>query len=150
MSDEAVSALQTSYAVVAKDLLSPVLHLFDIVHELFDGDFELFHIIGVIAARSADHPAMAEIAISSLENGDMDIPSLHTNARSVAASTGIPVETVRRKVLQLIDKGWISRNDHLLAFTPAGAQALTPVRQALIDQAAANYKTVSQLRRGAA
>lgn len=48
--------------------------------------------------------------------------SLHTNARSISDSTGIPRETVRRKVHALIAAGWVIRGDDNLAVTPAVTQ----------------------------
>lgn len=34
------------------------------------------------------------------------------NAYSIAAATGLPRETVRRKIVRLVDMGWIVRNDN--------------------------------------
>lgn len=43
------------------------------------------------------------------------------NVLSISEATGIPRETVRRKVVQLIDKGWLERDEHKRLFVRPGS-----------------------------
>ena len=85
--------------------------------EEFDRDILLPILLGEIALHN----------IGARENGDHDPKSEEPctgpqdcllrpcNAYSIAAATGLPRETVRRKISRLIELGWISRreNGHL-------------------------------------
>jgi DNA-binding IclR family transcriptional regulator len=56
------------------------------------------------------------------------------NALSIAEYTGIPRETVRRKVNELIQKGWVTRDDNGdLVPTPKAAQDLSQSTDATLD-----------------
>ncbi|HRP24269.1 MAG TPA: hypothetical protein PLF79_12050 [Thauera sp.] len=43
---------------------------------------------------------------------DLDCAMKPCNAYSIAAATGLPRETVRRKIVRLVELGWISRQDN--------------------------------------
>jgi DNA-binding MarR family transcriptional regulator len=114
-----------------------------VAREAFGGDVEKFLILLVIALRTAEHRQARQIPFKQFAEGDLEaLPSLYTNIGSVAEVTGIPEETVRRKVAQLRERGWVTRTDHRLAYTPKGARELAPVRAALIRVAAEVYLTV--------
>jgi hypothetical protein len=135
--------LAETYPALAKDLLAPLLKLFNVTHAQFGGDFEQFFILAVIAARTAEDPRFAEIDLSRLERGAVEnLPTLGINLRSLSASTGIPLETVRRKVGLLCDKGWVVRTGTGLCYTAGAFVAMAPVREALIQQALANHRVV--------
>lgn len=137
------SNLTEAYPALAKELLSPLLKLLHLVHGHFGGDVEQFFILGVIAARSAEDPRFAEVDIAAIESGAVErLPSLGINLRSLSASTGIPVETVRRKVRALREKGWVGREGNKLCYTPAGFVAMGPVRDAVIQLALTNHRLV--------
>jgi DNA-binding IclR family transcriptional regulator len=67
------------------------------------------------------------------------------NALSISEATGIPRETVRRKIDMLINKGWVYKNEkghiyltpevakHFEHFLFNSIEALLPSAQALID-----------------
>lgn len=137
------SHLTEAYPAIAKELLSPVLKLLHIVHSHFGGDLEQFFILAVLAARSAEDPQFAEVDMAQLESGALDrLPNLGINLRSLSASTGIPLETVRRKVRLLRDKGWVGRDGNNLCYTPKAFVDMTPVREALLQQALSNHRLV--------
>ena len=136
--------LEANYHQIASDLLRQQLTAMHAIYEIFGGDFEAFFILAVIAQRTAEHQAFKACALSEhLGEPERPLPSLTTNVRSVAQSTGIPEETVRRKVLALIERGWIQRTGRRLSYTTKGAQELNPVRKALLDLAADHYRIVS-------
>ena len=142
-----VLKLRNYYPEVAKDLLSPLLKFWTVTHETFAGDFEQFFILAMIAARSAEDPRFAKADISVLEREtEVCIPTLGINVRSISESTGIPLETVRRKVQILCRKGWVSRNGNTLSYTPSAFAAMTPVREAMLATAMSYYRIVASLR----
>jgi hypothetical protein len=115
-----------------------------VVYGVFGGDFEAFYILAVIAQRTAEHQ---DFRAASIENwlGDDDgcLPSLTTNIRSVAQGTGIAEETVRRKVMALVQRGWVARDGNRLSYTAKAVQDLGVVRNTLMDLAVQNYRTVA-------
>jgi hypothetical protein len=98
----------------------------------FDGDLELFLVLAVIGDRTfslrmAD-PAMDYETWQS-GKGPYTKPE-QINATSIALYSGIPRETVRRKVQELMQKGWVERDakGHLTA-TKVAANELQPLTQ---------------------
>lgn len=79
----------------------------------FDGDLDMFLVLAVIGDRSfAASRASAELTYPEL----LDVNRKPTepealNVFSISQFSGIPRETVRRKVNQLIEKGWVERDE---------------------------------------
>ena len=102
----------------------------------------------VIAIRTTEHEGFARYSQAQLLSGEVPIfPTLGTNVRSVAESTGTPKETVRRKVGELIEAGWISRKGNDLRFTVLAYQELAGVRVTIEDLAVSNFEVVADLAR---
>jgi predicted transcriptional regulator of viral defense system len=60
------------------------------------------------------------------------------NTQSIATCTGIPRETVRRKVARLEARGWVERLERgYLVTSPDAAQELAPLTQATLRYLAA-------------
>lgn len=76
----------------------------------FDGDLDLMLVLTVIGDRwhhrllSPWDPREARSGDAPIRNADQ--AAINTN--SIAAFTGIPRETVRRKVGQLVERGWVA------------------------------------------
>lgn len=95
------------------------------VHRLFEGDLTEAIVLATIAqhnvqryyervARDSNH------GLDGLVRQGSHVPHLRPcNALSVSAATGIPRETVRRKVKRLVARGWIVAG-------PRGALQVTP------------------------
>ena len=83
------------------------------VHNAFEGDLVAAVVLGTIGQynfrhfyeRFKDHPAESYQVL--VERGAYAEHLRPCNALSVSASTGIPRETVRRKIRWLIDRGWL-------------------------------------------
>lgn len=115
------SALRSVALILARHELRSVRRLYD----AFDRDILLPLLLGEIALHN----------IGVLENADEDVSTgdwlepeamlrrglKPCNAYSIAAATGLPRETVRRKIARLAEKGWIRRNrqGHLYVTTRA-------------------------------
>ena len=135
------------YPTIARSLLRPLLHLLSTSREACGGDVDKFLIMLVIAIRTTEHERFATYSQAQLLSGEIPIfPTLGTNVRSVAESTGTPKETVRRKVGELIEAGWISRQGNELRFTVLAYQELAGVRVAIEELAVSNFQVVADLR----
>jgi hypothetical protein len=135
-----------NYPAIARSLLRPLLHLLSLSREACGGDVDKFLIMLVIAIRTTEHDRFATYSQAQLLSGEIPVfPTLGTNVRSVAESTGTPKETVRRKVSELIEAGWISREGNELRFTAVAYQDLAVVRVAIEDLAVSNFRVVADL-----
>ena len=77
-----------------------------------DGDLDLFLVLTIIGERTFT-PRNAPDAMSHdafLQGTVRDIEPVAINLQSIADFSGIPRETVRRKIEILIGKGWVERD----------------------------------------
>jgi hypothetical protein len=83
------------------------------IYHAFDGDMVAALVLGEIAHRNV------EAWLAEYENAEeqLDDPTRREalmrpcNALSIAESCGLPRETVRRKIVMLIDRGYIYRSE---------------------------------------
>ena len=83
------------------------------LYSAFDGDLLLPIVLGEVGLYNVGGFGFDENALAALRcYGDAfdRLPLRPCNAFSISSSTGIPRETVRRKVSHLIHNGWISRD----------------------------------------
>jgi hypothetical protein len=134
------------YPAVATDLLKPLLQLLSVSRDTCGGDVDKFLIMLVLALRTTEHPIFPSLSQEHLLSGERAVfPGLSTNVRSIAASLGLPRETVRRKVSDLIETGWIWREGTALYFTAKANQQLVPVREAIEALAVRNFEVIAGL-----
>lgn len=113
-------ALRTVAVILARHQIRSLKRLYD----EFEHDIMLPLLLGEIALHN----------IGALENGrpvvgsgeavrylDKDCNLKPCNAYSIAAATGLPRETVRRKIGRLVELGWINKrhNGHLYVSSSA-------------------------------
>ena len=134
-----------NYPGVAKDLLNPLLEMMRLSRVHCGGDMDKFLILLVVGVRALEHPAFAAYSPEALSDAP-ELPSLGTNVRSIAASIGIPKETVRRKVCELVDAGWFERRAGALHYTADAYRQLAPVRASLQEMAVRYFEVVAALR----
>lgn len=128
------------------------------VYREFDGDILLYIVLGEIGNRNAsrffdveqegafnDRASTETLMNDETERERMVRPC---NTLSISDATGIPRETVRRKVNILIKKNWVQQNEkgHLYLTLESGqnferlllssVESLLPCAQALIDSVA--------------
>lgn len=102
----------------------------------FDGDFDLFLVFAVIGdctySRQHADPRHDYAAFAA---GQIEAPRpVDINIRSIAEYTGIPRETVRRKINLLVEKGWVTRGaDDYLTATRASSIDLQPLTESSIQ-----------------
>ncbi|HEX4198855.1 MAG TPA: hypothetical protein VHZ26_15570 [Caulobacteraceae bacterium] len=137
-----------TYPQIARVLLKPLLDLLSVSREACGGDADKFLIMLVIAIRTTEHALFATFSQAELLSGEVPVfPSLGTNVRSVADSIRAPRETVRRKVAELTEAGWIARQGNELRFTAVAYQQLAGARVAIEQLAVRNFETVAELVR---
>lgn len=92
----------------------------------FGGDLDLFLVLAVIGDRTFASgrvpPSLNFEEFMSEDRAKLDPISLNTH--SVSQFSGIPRETVRRKVQELVDRGWVERSED---------GSLTATRKASVD-----------------
>lgn len=84
------------------------------LYAAFDGDLLLPIVLGEVGLYNVGGLGLDDQALAALRcHGEQDfdkLPLRPCNAFSISSSTGIPRETVRRKVSHLIQLGWIARD----------------------------------------
>jgi len=142
---ESASLLRDNYASVARFLLSPLVDFLVAGRAAFEGDLDRALIFLVVALRTAEHRKTQDLRLEDVLAGQVEsYPSLLTNVRSIAESTGIPRETVRRKVAALIDRGWLERRGDELTITTQSSREMTPFREEMLDVASRLHALVER------
>jgi hypothetical protein len=102
----------------------------------FDGDLDLLVVLAVIGDRSFASGRVAPSMTFDEFMSDEGIKPkpISLNAYSIAQFSRIPRETVRRKVQDLIDRGWVERHsDGSLQATRKAAVDLQALTEASMD-----------------
>ncbi|MFC3077280.1 hypothetical protein ACFODL_04180 [Phenylobacterium terrae] len=138
-------------APLADELVTPLLQLLQLLRDAGGGDLEIHIVLLAIAERTIAHPdfrALSEAERLAADAGPF--PTRGVNVRSIADSTGMPRETVRRKVAKLLRAGWVARTPEGLSFTGKAYRVLTPARLQVEQLALKFHDLVAQRRtRGA-
>jgi hypothetical protein len=143
---ELLRLVRENYPSLSSELLRPLLELILLSRQYCDGDVDKFLILLVVALRTTEHPQFAMLAPETLAHGSSAaLPGLGTNARSIAASLQMPKETVRRKVAELVEAGWLAREGYNLFYTGHAYGQLAPVRQQLTALAVRYFEVVEAL-----
>jgi hypothetical protein len=102
----------------------------------FDGDLDLFLTLAVIGDRSfAAHKAPLDLKYEALLDADRAPTEPEAlNVLSIAHFSGIPRETVRRKVNELIARGWVEKDaEGYVRATRKAALDLHPLTEVSFD-----------------
>jgi hypothetical protein len=100
----------------------------------FGGDLDRVLVLAIIGSRHLSRRGIADMSYSHFMSGDQSEPTpAPINTQSIADYSGIPRETVRRKVRDLEALGWIRRTEqgHLFA-TKQAAQDLASATEATL------------------
>ncbi len=145
MAGQAEARIRENYNRVAPVLLSALTDYLIVARRQSD-DLDRQLVLLVIMLRSTLAKEFADLPSDRILAGDLEtVPTLWTNIRSIADSTGIPRETVRRKVNDLITAGLVQRSGQLLSITPR----VFPDNRFVIDKfirlAAVSHDTLAKL-----
>jgi hypothetical protein len=103
----------------------------------FEGDLDAMLILAVIGDRTLPPERVQGLSYQDFRAGRRaGAPQKMINIQSIADSTGIPRETVRRKVARLIERGWVDRKED---------GALVVMERAAVDLAPATRATFQYL-----
>ena len=128
--------LRRRYAQLAKDLVGPLIEALNVGRASCGGDLDKLLIVLVVGMRTAEDKRILDLELEEVLSGEIEsFPSLSTNVRSIADSTGIPRESVRRKVAALVEAGWIDRDGRNLSVTPEAYRQLITLRESLLQMA---------------
>jgi hypothetical protein len=134
------------YPEVAAELVEPLLRLLHVARVYCGGDIDKFLVMMVVGLRTTQHPDFRERTPQQLAGAEAGVlPSLGVNGQSIADSLGIPKETVRRKIHELIGQGWIARRGGHLYFTTQAYLELAPIRDEMAALAASYHDVVDTL-----
>jgi hypothetical protein len=91
-----------------------LLRYLNAIYREFDGDLALVIVMGEIAHHNVSRIFSSAGPLPPFGKTTYDAPDLYANlepcnAFSLAAATNIPRETVRRKIDQLVKRGWLHR-----------------------------------------
>jgi len=106
------------------------------VRRKFDGDLDLFLVLAVIGDRTfAASKVLSSVTFDDFMSAARPkTEPIAVNAYSVAQFSQIPRETVRRKVQELIERGWVERDDRgSLSATRKAAVDLQPLTEASMN-----------------
>jgi len=138
--------IASHYPSIAEHLLRPLLKLLTVFRELCGGDSTKFLVILFLTLRTTMHRDFAAHSQEDLLGGAAPIlPALRTTVRSTAEAIGVPKETVRRKIAELVEAGWLVRRSGKLYFTALAYAELTPVREQIEAMAARYHEVVDAL-----
>jgi len=112
------------------------------------GDMDTMFVLSVLIIRMGGEPLQSKGRSAGSPADEIGpIPMLPVSIQFIARATGIPRETVRRKVNQLVQIGWVERIDGgtKLGLTPLGYRDSLPIRDSWIDLVVDNYLAVDRL-----
>lgn len=100
----------------------------------FRGDLDLMLVLAVIGSRTLPLRRTEDFSRADFDAGQRpERPICPINVQSVAECSGIPRETVRRKVRDLEALGWVERREGgVLVATPQAARDLAPATEATL------------------
>jgi hypothetical protein len=93
--------LKDNFPIAYMRWLNFILEYLIVARRTFDGDLDALIILGVVGQRAHRSRMLGS---QSGASG----PDLQTNASSISETTGIPRQTVRRKLADMEAKGWIA------------------------------------------
>ena len=145
MSASTESRIRENYSRLAPALLSALTDYL-IVSRRQANDLDRQLVLLIIMLRSAMARGFADLPSEQVLSGELEsLPTLWTNIRSIADSTGIPRETVRRKVNDLIKDGLVQRSGQLLTITPRAFPDNRFVVDKFVRLAAVSHSAVEKL-----
>lgn len=145
MAGQAEARIRENYNRIAPVLLSALTDYLIVARRQSD-DLDRQLVLLVIMLRSTLAKGFVELPSDRILSGDLEtVPTLWTNIRSIADSTGIPRETVRRKVNDLIEAGLVKRSGQLLTITPQAFPENRFVIDKFIRLTAISHEAVARL-----
>jgi hypothetical protein len=104
----------------------------------FGGDLDRMLVLAIIGSRTLSRGRIDDLCYDRFMDGKRANAAAPINLQSIADYSGIPRETVRRKLKDLEQSGWIARRDKgCLVATAKAAEDLEPATLATMRYLAA-------------
>lgn len=130
MGQPTIEVLRSRYPEFADDVVRLLVEFMQLARRHFAGDLDTFLIYAAVATRTAEGAEIKALNFEDVLEGRLDAyPGLTTNVSSLAGLLGVPRESVRRKVAELVRLGYVERADSRLVLTPFGTRQSTPIRE---------------------
>lgn len=149
--DEALEFVRKAFKNLWPVHLSSFNKLLTQLRKAFDGDLDLMLVLAVIGDRTRPDAWQPEpISYRQItRRKDEEHLQVPINIQSVADYSGIPRETVRRKVRVLQEKGWVERDEEgRLTISSSAAADLEQSTMHSIRYLAAISSAVLAIKRG--
>lgn len=147
----AARTVRDHYLNVWPTILEPWTEYLVAARKSFDGDIDSMIILAVIGQMTMARYGDLQKDGRVVGYDDLVCPEMRSalskpiNAESVSLYTGIPRETVRRKVGRLIEKGWVAKDDKgMLTATHAASRDLAALGHQLFALIGLIYSVMSQ------
>lgn len=99
----------------------------------FGGDLDRMLVMAIIGSRNLSRGRVEGLSYDRFVNGERAGEIAAINLQSIADYSGIPRETVRRKLQDLEQLGWITRcNKGCLVTSPGAVEDLQPATEATL------------------
>ena len=129
-------AITRDFGVIWPRHVSSLTQFLIACRKSFDGDLDLFLVLCIIGDRtfSAQH-APSDLDFDAwIAANPVGVPSIEINAQSLSDYSGIPRETVRRKLNILVEKGWVARDERgFITATSKAKEDLAPLTMASLS-----------------
>ncbi|OYW53095.1 MAG: hypothetical protein B7Y80_17780 [Hyphomicrobium sp. 32-62-53] len=135
MKTEADKKIRDNFGKIWPSHVSNLTEFLINARSAFDGDLDLFLVLAVIGDRTfASGRVSSSLTFDEFVSEDKVIPEpVALNAYSTSQFIKMPRETVRRKVQNLVDRGWVERcEDGSLRATRKASVDLLPLTEASI------------------
>lgn len=119
-----VNPIRRHFSELWPPILAPWTQYLVSCRAAFGGDLDKMIILAAIATMSLAYAGGASASYDDLKSGRKKIIPRPMNTLSLAEWTGIPRETVRRKVEDLVAMGWVVRSENNLAVSQRAATDL--------------------------
>ena len=122
----------TNFGQIFPAHVEALCELLIVLRRQFLGDLDLMLILAIIGSRALPARLASNMTYSEFIGDDnKERADQPINIQSIAECSGIPRETVRRKVHKLQDLGFIERDAKgMLTVTPQAMEQLTPATEA--------------------
>lgn len=129
-------------------------HVLSLTHFLiacrknFDGDIDLFLVLCVIGERTfSQRNVKPDMKYDEWASANVkEVAAENINVQSIADFSGIPRETVRRKLRILIAKGWVERDEQgFVRATQKAKTDLQPLTTASLQYLSEMKETLSSV-----
>lgn len=149
--DLAARILRERYLNVWPTILGPWTSYLIAARQQFDGDMDKMVVLAVIGLMTTAQYKQLAADGATTSYDDIMGPTFRAglsrpiNTESIAHYTGIPRETVRRKVLQLVERGWIEKDARgMLNATTKAARDLEGLGKQLFHLIEVIYEALDQ------